>query len=148
MGRKHQPLQAHAPKSDQPARVLVSLSLWPLLCSLPRTGACFPQGLAQGGLRQALGYRYSRPAHTALAWHQLLRFQKPTPLPLTLLPWLLLPEKRHPVKISYAQYEKYLKADNMIRTTAVCQVTDEPEVVVERDVILDNPTLTLEVKGW
>lgn len=35
----------------------------------------------------------------------------------------------------------------MIRTTAVCQVTDEPEVVVERDVILDNPTLTLEVKG-
>lgn len=35
----------------------------------------------------------------------------------------------------------------MIRTTAVCQVTDRPEVVVERDVILDNPTLTLEVKG-
>lgn len=59
----------------------------------------------------------------------------------------LLPEIEHPVKITYAQYEKYLKADNMIRTTAVCQVTDEPEVVVERDVILDNPTLTLEVKG-
>ncbi|XP_047627410.1 protein-glutamine gamma-glutamyltransferase E [Phacochoerus africanus] len=54
-------------------------------------------------------------------------------------------EIQHPVKISYAQYEKYLKADNMIRTTAVCQVTDEPEVVVERNVILDNPTLTLEV---
>lgn len=54
-------------------------------------------------------------------------------------------EIEHPVKITYAQYEKYLKADNMIRTTAVCQVTDEPEVVVERDVILDNPTLTLEV---
>lgn len=35
----------------------------------------------------------------------------------------------------------------MIRITAVCQVTDEPEVVVERNVILDNPTLTLEVKG-
>lgn len=62
-------------------------------------------------------------------------------------PWLLLPEIQHPVKISYAQYEKYLKADNMIRITAVCQVTDEPEVVVERNVILDNPTLTLEVKG-
>uniref|UniRef100_A0A8B9XRP2 protein-glutamine gamma-glutamyltransferase n=1 Tax=Bos mutus grunniens TaxID=30521 RepID=A0A8B9XRP2_BOSMU len=54
-------------------------------------------------------------------------------------------EIEHPVKIAYAQYEKYLKADNMIRTTAVCQVTDEPEVVVERDIILDNPTLTLEV---
>lgn len=54
-------------------------------------------------------------------------------------------EIQHPVKIAYAQYEKYLKADNMIRITAVCQVTDEPEVVVERNVILDNPTLTLEV---
>ena len=52
------------------------------------------------------------------------------------------------MKITYAQYEKYLKADNMIRTTAVCQAPDEAEVVVERDIILDNPTLTLEVKGW
>ncbi|XP_007932882.1 protein-glutamine gamma-glutamyltransferase E [Orycteropus afer afer] len=54
-------------------------------------------------------------------------------------------EIQYPVKISYAQYEKYLKADNMIRTTAVCKVPNEGEVVVERDVILDNPTLTLEV---
>ncbi|KAF6284473.1 hypothetical protein mRhiFer1_009236 [Rhinolophus ferrumequinum] len=54
-------------------------------------------------------------------------------------------EIQHPVKISYAQYEKYLKADNMIRTTAICQASDEAEVVVERDVILDNPTLTLEL---
>lgn len=54
-------------------------------------------------------------------------------------------EVQHPVKITYAQYEKYLKADNMIRTTAVCQASDEAEVVVERDVILDNPTLTLEL---
>ncbi|XP_014645617.1 PREDICTED: protein-glutamine gamma-glutamyltransferase E [Ceratotherium simum simum] len=54
-------------------------------------------------------------------------------------------EIQHPVKIPYAQYETYLKADNMIRTTAVCQVTNEAEVVVARDVILDNPTLTLEV---
>ncbi|XP_073734574.1 protein-glutamine gamma-glutamyltransferase E [Callorhinus ursinus] len=54
-------------------------------------------------------------------------------------------EIQHPVKITYAQYEKYLKADNMIRTTAVCQVSDEAEVLVERDIILDNPSLTLEV---
>ncbi|XP_021565167.1 protein-glutamine gamma-glutamyltransferase E [Carlito syrichta] len=54
-------------------------------------------------------------------------------------------EAEYPVKISYAQYEKYLKADNMIRITAVCKVPEEAEVVVERDVILDNPTLTLEV---
>ncbi|KAJ8778023.1 hypothetical protein J1605_001175 [Eschrichtius robustus] len=54
-------------------------------------------------------------------------------------------EIQHPVKIAYALYEKYLKADNMIRATAMCQVADETEVVVERDIILDNPTLTLEV---
>ncbi|XP_045689192.1 protein-glutamine gamma-glutamyltransferase E [Phyllostomus hastatus] len=54
-------------------------------------------------------------------------------------------EIQYPVKITYAQYEKYLKADNMIRTTAVCQAPDEAELVVERDVILDNPTLTLEL---
>uniref|UniRef100_A0A8C0DAI4 protein-glutamine gamma-glutamyltransferase n=1 Tax=Balaenoptera musculus TaxID=9771 RepID=A0A8C0DAI4_BALMU len=54
-------------------------------------------------------------------------------------------EIQHPVKIAYALYEKYLKADNVIRATAMCQVTDETELVVERDIILDNPTLTLEV---
>ncbi|XP_008852731.1 protein-glutamine gamma-glutamyltransferase E [Nannospalax galili] len=54
-------------------------------------------------------------------------------------------EVQHPVKIAYSQYDRYLKSDNMIRTTAICKVTDEAEVVVERDVILDNPTLTLEV---
>ncbi|XP_058894325.1 protein-glutamine gamma-glutamyltransferase E [Kogia breviceps] len=54
-------------------------------------------------------------------------------------------EIQHPVKIAYALYERYLKADNMIRVTAVCEVTDETEVVVERDIFLDNPTLILEV---
>lgn len=49
--------------------------------------------------------------------------------------------------ISYAQYDRYLKSDNMIRATAICKVPEEAEVVVARDVILDNPTLTLEVKG-
>ncbi|XP_003411669.2 protein-glutamine gamma-glutamyltransferase E [Loxodonta africana] len=56
-------------------------------------------------------------------------------------------ETQHPVKISYAQYEKYLKADNMIRITAVCQVPSEGDVVVARDIILDNPSLTLEALG-
>ncbi|XP_051701147.1 protein-glutamine gamma-glutamyltransferase E isoform X1 [Oryctolagus cuniculus] len=54
-------------------------------------------------------------------------------------------ETQHPVTISYAQYDKYLKSDNMIRTTAICKVPKEAEVVVARDIILDNPTLTLEV---
>lgn len=61
---------------------------------------------------------------------------------------LLLSERQQPVRIAYVQYDRYLKADNMIRITAICKVTDEAEVVVERDVILDNPTLTLEVRGW
>ncbi|KAI5246349.1 Protein-Glutamine Gamma-Glutamyltransferase E [Manis pentadactyla] len=54
-------------------------------------------------------------------------------------------EMQYPVKISYAQYEKYLKSDNMIRVTSVCQAPDESEVVVERDIILDNPNLILEM---
>lgn len=54
-------------------------------------------------------------------------------------------ETQHPVTISYAQYDRYLKSDNMIRATAICKVPEEAEVVVARDVILDNPTLTLEV---
>ncbi|XP_004698245.1 protein-glutamine gamma-glutamyltransferase E [Echinops telfairi] len=54
-------------------------------------------------------------------------------------------ETLYPVKIPYSQYEKFLKADNMIRITAVCKVPDEGEVLVERDIILDNPSLTLEV---
>ncbi|XP_007475010.2 protein-glutamine gamma-glutamyltransferase E [Monodelphis domestica] len=54
-------------------------------------------------------------------------------------------EAEYPVRISYPQYENYLTADNMVRITAVCQVSDEAEVVVERDVILDNPAITLEL---
>ncbi|XP_038605983.1 protein-glutamine gamma-glutamyltransferase E [Tachyglossus aculeatus] len=50
-----------------------------------------------------------------------------------------------PIKIPYAQYAEHLTADNMIRVTAVCRVTDGGEVVVGRDVILDNPAITLEV---
>lgn len=54
-------------------------------------------------------------------------------------------ETQHPVTISYAQYDKYLRLDNMIRTMAIYKVPEEAEVVVARDVFLDNPTLTLEV---
>ncbi|XP_072488500.1 protein-glutamine gamma-glutamyltransferase E isoform X2 [Notamacropus eugenii] len=54
-------------------------------------------------------------------------------------------EMEYPLKLTYAQYENFLTADNMIRITAVCQVTDEAEAVVERDVILDNPSITLEL---
>lgn len=106
----------------------------------------FPQGPA-GGIQASLGSRYSRASPHWLSLASAFKVSEANPTLSHPTPWFLLPEIEHPVKITYAQYEKYLKADNMIRTTAVCQVTDEPEVVVERDVILDNPTLTLEVKG-
>ncbi|XP_043836778.1 protein-glutamine gamma-glutamyltransferase E [Dromiciops gliroides] len=54
-------------------------------------------------------------------------------------------EMEYPLRLTYAQYKNFLTADNMIRITAVCKVTDEAQVVVERDVILDNPAITLEL---
>lgn len=112
--------------------------------SLPRTGWGVSSRARPRTGSVKLGATDS-PGPLPLSW--LASAPKKIPLPLTLLPWLGLPEVQHPVKITYAQYEKYLKADNMIRTTAVCQAADEAEVVVARDIILDNPTLTLEVRG-
>lgn len=119
----------------------------PALEPTPTRGG-FPQDLAQGGLSQARGCSSSH--QLTLPWLGVSSEEgsEAIPTPPHSDPRLLLPEAEHPVKISYAQYEKYLKSDNMIRITAVCKVPDEPGVVVERDIILDNPTLTLEVTGW
>lgn len=76
MWRRLQPLQAHPPKNlpsqpeswSLPGPCLVPA--WSLESARDRVG-CFLQGLAQGRLRQALGHRYSWPAHTDSAWHQL-----------------------------------------------------------------------------
>ncbi|XP_061486153.1 protein-glutamine gamma-glutamyltransferase E-like [Rhineura floridana] len=56
-------------------------------------------------------------------------------------------EKAFPIKISYAEYQQHLTPDNMIRTTALCQVKDGGDAVVERDITLDNPTVTMKVLG-
>ncbi|XP_063003598.1 protein-glutamine gamma-glutamyltransferase E-like [Elgaria multicarinata webbii] len=56
-------------------------------------------------------------------------------------------EKAFPIKISYEEYQQHLTADNMIRATAFCQIEEGSEAVVERDITLDNPTVTLKVLG-
>nr|XP_060627738.1 protein-glutamine gamma-glutamyltransferase E-like [Anolis sagrei ordinatus] len=56
-------------------------------------------------------------------------------------------EKAYPIKISYAEYQQHLTTDNMIRATAVCHIKDGNDAVIERDISLDNPTITLKVPG-
>ncbi|CAM2102156.1 protein-glutamine gamma-glutamyltransferase E [Caretta caretta] len=54
-------------------------------------------------------------------------------------------EKQFPVKITYAEYQQNLTGDNMIRVTALCQVESGIDVVVERNITLDNPDLVMQV---
>ncbi|XP_039198381.1 protein-glutamine gamma-glutamyltransferase E-like [Crotalus tigris] len=54
-------------------------------------------------------------------------------------------EKAFPIKISYAEYEQHLTADNMLRATALCQLEEGHDTVVERDITLDNPSITIKV---
>ncbi|XP_062835320.1 protein-glutamine gamma-glutamyltransferase E [Anolis carolinensis] len=56
-------------------------------------------------------------------------------------------EKAYPIKISYEEYQKHLTTDNMIRATAVCHFKDGNDAVVEQDIALENPTITLKVPG-
>ncbi|XP_044277253.1 protein-glutamine gamma-glutamyltransferase E-like [Varanus komodoensis] len=65
-------------------------------------------------------------------------------LPVTLGPE---EEKAFPITIPYAAYQQYLTTDNMIRATALCQVQEGGSAVVERDITLDNPSITLKVLG-
>ncbi|KAM3841515.1 protein-glutamine gamma-glutamyltransferase E-like [Vipera latastei] len=53
--------------------------------------------------------------------------------------------KVFPIKISYAEYEQHLTTDNMLRATALCQLEEGHDTVVERDITLDNPSITLKV---
>ncbi|XP_070600392.1 protein-glutamine gamma-glutamyltransferase E-like [Erythrolamprus reginae] len=56
-------------------------------------------------------------------------------------------EKSFPVKISYAEYQEHLTTDNMLRATALCQLKEGKDTVVERDITLDNPSITIKVLG-
>ncbi|KAM3923066.1 protein-glutamine gamma-glutamyltransferase E-like [Leptodactylus fuscus] len=49
------------------------------------------------------------------------------------------------IPLTYAQYKKYLGEDNLIRTTALCQVVGEEEhILVEKDIILLKPPITIK----
>ncbi|XP_066480853.1 protein-glutamine gamma-glutamyltransferase E-like [Tiliqua scincoides] len=56
-------------------------------------------------------------------------------------------EKTFPIKISYAEYEQQLTPDNTIRTTALCKVTGGSDSVVETDITLSNPSISMKVLG-
>ncbi|XP_062985999.1 protein-glutamine gamma-glutamyltransferase E-like [Elgaria multicarinata webbii] len=65
------------------------------------------------------------------------------------LPVILGPkeEKAFPLKISYAEYRDHLTSDNMIQATALCQVEDGSQALVERVIVLDNPPVLMKVLG-
>nr|XP_006111130.1 protein-glutamine gamma-glutamyltransferase E-like [Pelodiscus sinensis] len=56
-------------------------------------------------------------------------------------------EKRFPIKIAYAEYQQHLTSDNMLRVIALCQEENGIEVVVERNIVLENPELLIQVVG-
>lgn len=74
-----------------------------------------PPGAQQGGLRQAWASGAQPATLTRLGISTKVSEANPSS---HITSHFLLPEIEHPVKITYAQYEKYLKADNMIRTTS------------------------------
>lgn len=64
-----------------------------------------------------------------------------------LAPASCLPEKAIPIKISYAEYKQHLTTDNMIRATAICHIEEGSTALVEHDITLSNPSVTIKVTG-
>ncbi|XP_069809924.1 protein-glutamine gamma-glutamyltransferase E-like isoform X2 [Dendropsophus ebraccatus] len=56
-------------------------------------------------------------------------------------------EKEIPIKIAYSQYEKLLTTDNMINVTAVCQIEDWGDLLVENTIALNKPSLVTKALG-
>ncbi|NXT80070.1 TGM3 glutamyltransferase, partial [Zapornia atra] len=56
-------------------------------------------------------------------------------------------EKQYPIKIPYMEYQQQLTTDNMIQVTALCHVKDGIQVLVQRDISLDNPEIDIQVLG-
>uniref|UniRef100_A0A8C3JII4 protein-glutamine gamma-glutamyltransferase n=1 Tax=Calidris pygmaea TaxID=425635 RepID=A0A8C3JII4_9CHAR len=52
-----------------------------------------------------------------------------------------------PFKISYSQYKNSLTDDRKILVTAVCKTKQGASLLVEKDIILQDPFLTIEVLG-
>ncbi|NXN50715.1 TGM3 glutamyltransferase, partial [Rynchops niger] len=56
-------------------------------------------------------------------------------------------EKQFPIKIPYTEYQQQLTTDNTIQVTALCHVEGGIQVLVQRDIALDNPTIDVQVLG-
>ncbi|XP_009927341.1 protein-glutamine gamma-glutamyltransferase E isoform X1 [Haliaeetus albicilla] len=65
-------------------------------------------------------------------------------IPVTLSP---KEEKQFPIKISYTEYQQQLTTDNTIQVTALCHVEGGIQVLVQRDITLDNPAIDIQVLG-
>ncbi|NXC74463.1 TGM3 glutamyltransferase, partial [Anhinga anhinga] len=56
-------------------------------------------------------------------------------------------EKQFPIKIPYPKYQQQLTTDNMIQVTALCHVEGGIQVLVQRDINLDNPAIDIQILG-
>ncbi|XP_069728246.1 protein-glutamine gamma-glutamyltransferase E-like [Phaenicophaeus curvirostris] len=56
-------------------------------------------------------------------------------------------EKQFPIKILYPEYQQKLTTDKMIQVTALCHVEGGIQVLVQRDITLDNPAIDIQVLG-
>ncbi|KGL79522.1 Protein-glutamine gamma-glutamyltransferase 6, partial [Tinamus guttatus] len=56
-------------------------------------------------------------------------------------------EKEISFKISYSQYKNSLRDDRKILVTAVCEAKQEASLLVEKDIILQDPFITIKVLG-
>ncbi|XP_009891674.1 PREDICTED: protein-glutamine gamma-glutamyltransferase E-like [Charadrius vociferus] len=56
-------------------------------------------------------------------------------------------EKQFPIKIPYTEYQQQLTTDNTIQVTALCHVEGGIQVLVQRDITLDNPTIDIQILG-
>ncbi|XP_078508189.1 protein-glutamine gamma-glutamyltransferase E-like [Lissotriton helveticus] len=54
-------------------------------------------------------------------------------------------EKQIPLKISYCQYENALTEDNMIKVSALCEDEQGKKLLVEKDIVLTSPPITIKV---
>ncbi|NWW45800.1 TGM3 glutamyltransferase, partial [Pedionomus torquatus] len=54
-------------------------------------------------------------------------------------------EKQFPIKIPYTGYQQQLTTDNTIQVTALCHVEGGIQVLVQRDITLDSPTIDIQV---
>lgn len=58
-----------------------------------------------------------------------------------------IPAKEISFKITYSQYKNALLDDRKILVTAVCETRQGASLLLEKDIVLQDPLLTIEVKS-